>query len=95
MKKITVLALCIMLLVGCNDNLPSDNKSITSTPDKVQNTAEVSKSEEEVLLENFMEDASVPQDVRNDLIEAMHGNTTTKAVVRVRMSLSNMKSLAV
>lgn len=65
-----------MLLVGCNDNLPSDNKSITSTPDKVQNTAEVSKSEEEVLLENFMEDASVPQDVRNDLIEAMHGNTT-------------------
>lgn len=74
MKKIAVLALCTMLLVGCNDNLPSNNKT-TSTPGRFQNSTEVSKSEEEALIEEFMEDASVPIDVRNDLIEAIQGNT--------------------
>ncbi len=74
MKKIAVLALCMMLLVGCNDNLPSNNKT-TSTPGRFQNSTEVSKSEEEALIEEFMEDASVPIDVRNDLIGAIQGNT--------------------
>lgn len=65
-----------MLMVACNDNLPPDIQPSVSTLENVLNSTEVPRSEEESLFEDFMEDASAPKAIRNDLIEAMHGNTS-------------------